>query len=279
MQKREIKAYSYGSLINIFSNSLFKAEHVFRTTAYLRNLADNSLVLISSHKWRSPFTVNIAEETIEGKIVPGEVMVFRDGRIEGNNTVIELRGAEPYEQRIPIFNGERGLSVEEISRLVAFFKVLSTAWEGVLGSAVVEKLCNYRDNLIEKDFFREVVGAGGGFTPSGDDFLVGLLSSNELAKRIPRLKPLSIEIDEYILGRTTWASSQYIKYASRGIYDELVLENAVAIFAGEYYKSEDLFFMLARRGHESGLYIWLGLITGFSLIKYNRSLPLEIICR
>ncbi|MGC9115711.1 MAG: DUF2877 domain-containing protein [Fervidicoccaceae archaeon] len=276
MRKRTVSSTSYGSVVTFFSESYFKVEHVFKTTAYLRSLKDDSLILISSHRWRSPFTVNIVEENAGEIVSPGEILSLEDGKIEGSTSTIDLTSSELYEQRIPPINGD-GLSRERINMLSAQFRVLSTAWEGVLGSVVLNRICRNRDRIFSEETLRELVGAGGGFTPSGDDFLVGLLSSLTIAEEKLGIKiHLPIE-DSYLFGRTSWASAQYIKYARMGLYDELVLENAVSIFRGDP-ETEDLFLLLARRGHESGLYIWLGLISGYSLIKYNEPVALKYVC-
>jgi len=276
--KEIVEAAHYGSLIPFFPNTRFRVEHVFRTTVYLRNLLDDSLYLISSHPWRSPFTVNVSFEGFSGLFSPGEVLSLKDGAIEGESAVVDLSRGRVYIQNIPAMIG-RGIGFEDAAELLKYFGVLSSAWSGVLRSAVLERICRNRSRILSDDSLRELVGAGAGFTPSGDDFLVGLFSFLTLAKKMNILNGWIYEVREDLLKRTVWASYQYMLYALRGHFDELVLKNALALLGGDLREAEDLFLLLARRGHESGLYIWLGLITGYSLIKYNSTALLDYVCR
>lgn len=62
---------------------------------------------------------------------------------------------------------------------------------------------------------------------------------------------------------TTWASRNYLKYALKGLYDELPLRLVYHLFLGNEDKVFDDLVMLTRRGHNSGLYISLGFMWGF----------------
>ncbi|MEM3285502.1 MAG: DUF2877 domain-containing protein, partial [Fervidicoccaceae archaeon] len=255
-------------------------EHVFRTTVYLRNIKDDGLVLISAHRWRSPFTINVPLSPLDTFFLPGEILEVTSEAIRGNSTKILLTEAELYRQKEPEIEECRGIEEEDFKFLKGAFVVLSTAWNNFFGSETMRRICKNRDFLTSGSALKEIIGAGGGFTPSGDDFLAGMLSLFSIARKCASFDESYFpKIDKELLRRTSWASSQYIKYASMGLLDELVLDSAVSLLRGDEQDAYDLFLQLLRRGHDSGLYIWLGLITAYSIYKYRRVLFLEHVCK
>jgi len=279
MPAKRLTASFFGSLIPFFRGSSFSAEHVFRTTVYLRKKDGDDLVLISSHRWRSPFTINVYIEALNEEIRPGEIFVIDQKQLVGERVEIDLSQANLYLQKIPFMDGASGLEKNEVIYLSKFFSLLATAWNAFYRSVALERICEIRNETLSKKSISKIVGAGNGFTPSGDDFVSGLLASFSFARSSKaRWKNLEFALDDELLKRTTWASSQYIKLANYGIYDELTLENAIAIYRGDMKRAEELLLELARRGHDSGLYIWLGLITGFSILKFGEPITLNYIC-
>lgn len=109
-----------------------------------------------------------------------------------------------------------------------------------------------------------ILGLGFGFTPSGDDFVAGMLASfNVLSCRANR-KPLVIGW-ETLRSRTSWISARLVDHMQNRLIDETVERCIFSIAAGEKDAAVDAVMELASRGHTSGLDVSVGLLCGASL--------------
>jgi len=113
--------------------------------------------------------------------------------------------------------------------------------------------------------YRMLLGVGEGFTPSGDDFILGFIGVINFFHKLLSIR--KVRLNEKILFESTnWASAMYIRYMQRGIYDEKIEDFFSAISDCQPRKVLDSLFSIARRGHISGLDISLGLTIGLASI-------------
>ncbi len=125
--------------------------------------------------------------------------------------------------------------------------------------------------LLEEDApllqsaLRGLVGAGQGLTPSGDDFVAGVLSSYVRGRRRAGVKSSFVSrlpvFIEAVWSRTNAISQTMLWYAARGEGAAYLTETADAIYAGSpmavSYASR-----LCRVGASSGRYLLTGVLLG-----------------
>lgn len=118
------------------------------------------------------------------------------------------------------------------------------------------------------DLAGELLGLGVGFTPSGDDFVAGLLASFNVLSYRDKKKPIVIEW-EVLRSRTSWISARLIDYMQKRVVDETVERCIRFIAAGDKNAAIDAVIDLASRGHTSGADISIGSLCGASLFLEN----------
>ena len=114
----------------------------------------------------------------------------------------------------------------------------------------------------------ELIGAGSGLTPSGDDFLVGMLFRLSLAgaQKVEWKK----ELTEMILDRldaTTDLSGTFLKYACEGKFGQYLLELALAFRKNEGADMIKAVKKIGTVGHSSGIDTLTGILTGCMLCR------------
>jgi hypothetical protein len=110
---------------------------------------------------------------------------------------------------------------------------------------------------------RGLVGLGCGLTPSGDDFLCGLLASLRCSGS------LAPELSEAILaecGRTGEVSASCLRYAARGYFPRALHELAAAIARSDAREAARAVLGLCEAGHSSGADTASGFLFGLSVV-------------
>ncbi len=277
--KRVLKAWSIGKwLRTLLKEGFFVTQHVFSNTIYLRNLHTDRLLLLSLYKWRSPFTVNIKRTKnldFQKIVKPEDYAFFAKDRIEfeESSLVIDLSEAKVYDNPAitPPFHP---MNKMVLKKLVTALSLLAGKSEKGLDEKIVSRICSFYG---EKSFFSDealnsLIGAGEGFTPAGDDFYNGYLA---LISVIERSLDIQVEIPftkiMQLLDKTTWASSEYLRYSFDGLIDELGTKLIEALLRNDYERAVDSIIEFTRRGHNSGIYICLGIITGYSDIMFKEN--------
>lgn len=79
-----------------------------------------------------------------------------------------------------------------------------------------------------------LIGLGLGLTPSGDDFLTGLILTLNLADEAPGSEVRGIDlwgqrVVDLATGRTTWVSLEQLRYAAQGQAEQVIAEAAIAL--------------------------------------------------
>jgi hypothetical protein len=110
-----------------------------------------------------------------------------------------------------------------------------------------------------------LLGAGEGLTPSGDDFLCGLLASTYFSQRNPQLE-LRIKLVEALqihLSSTTDVSQSYLKNAFQGRFMERVIQ--LQQQAQNKQEIIPVLKQIASMGHSSGADFLVGMMHGIQV--------------
>lgn len=280
-------AYSVGWLaIRILSEK--------ETTALVRLLFDNTIyldfiddmVIVTRKQYSSPVTVNLYPDECWkpfNKILRiGEKVFIEGNMLRINGLTINIDKAGIFNSRSltdPSLESLNGLS-KILDKLLRMLSLLySTANVNIpifktleFKKFMDEVVCPFAGGdtgaLHNPEKYRILLGAGEGFTPSGDDFISGFISVINFFHKLLSIR--KVRLDEKILfDSTTWASAMYIKYMQLGIYDGVIEDFFSAISNNEPGEVVDALISIVRRGHTSGLDISLGLTVGLaSVISY-----------
>ncbi len=242
------------------------------------------MYIISSYKWRSPYTINIEdpETSLQNIVRPLEKAVLEENvlTLGENRLKILLHEASTY----PVKRRQvkpNPLSKDQLEKLTLYYRIIATLWPDFYNSIEYKRICRLtiENPVLSPYTLEKIIGLGRGFTPSGDDFINGYISAHYYYNKMMN-NEWRPGIPLELLEKTTWASKHYIIYSMNGVYDELGEKTLYSMYAGEQEQAFNSILHYARRGHESGLYIWLGLITGFAETIHNdKNIPLEPVCR
>lgn len=279
-----------------------EVKNVFRNTIYIYEKSGDEMFVVSNYGWRSHYIINVkssrdidfrrlvepgAEISLE--LETGKVII-RNKRLAPIS--ISTRHAHIYDQIIytsPILRAKRYVlkNIEKLARITrkmySYIDVIAT----VYNEQWYREYKSIKKELEQKgsnarEIVRYLLGRGTGFTPAGDDVLQGMLMAVNIADKVVDTldkssygKEVLSSVESMIRDPniTTWASRNYLKYALKGLYDELPLRMVYNLFQGSEGRAFDDLVMLTRRGHNSGLYISLGFMWGFyySITRNNIS--------
>jgi len=117
----------------------------------------------------------------------------------------------------------------------------------------------------------QLIGLGPGLTPSGDDFLCGLLGTLSIVS--PFLGDLSRNIDDLnrmvlssVNGRTNPISREYLKHYAGGKPSMSISRMIQNLLDGSESSIEESIQYVCRVGHSSGTDIAVGVLTAFSIL-------------
>jgi hypothetical protein len=84
------------------------------------------------------------------------------------------------------------------------------------------------------DVTTRLIGLGLGLTPSGDDFLTGLILALSIASQAPGSEVSGIDafgqgVVDRAVGCTTWVSVEQLRYAARGEAEQMIAEAVIAL--------------------------------------------------
>jgi hypothetical protein len=123
-----------------------------------------------------------------------------------------------------------------------------------------------RNNGIPSEFAAaasKIIGLGPGFTPSGDDFLLGFLFIyNSLSPAIVRT-PIYLEFKQ-LEERTNWISAKLVDYAQRLQVDDQ-LARVIQSMSNAHVDTVTALEGVIPRGHTSGIDIAAGAVLGLSV--------------
>jgi hypothetical protein len=225
-----------------------------------------------------------------------------------NRTLIELPANEDFislgikegmrvigdEQEIRIDRGRLSISLEKAERWLPGIKREG----GIPGSRIKDNLLSLKKSLLierkkdrisqelesrtqeliktikKKDLskvsknVKGLIGFGEGLTPSGDDFLVGLIASLHFLgdSRFEHFLKKIKEAVELGKERTTFISRKFLEYACQGRFPETVLNLIEAILFGDKEEVKEANKRCLDFGATSGRDTLLGVVKGLGLI-------------
>ncbi|MDG6934772.1 MAG: DUF2877 domain-containing protein [Nitrososphaerota archaeon] len=186
-------------------------------------------------------------DKIQSNLLYLKNFVLRSGRVDG---LADLACLYSPDTRSQAFDG--------LNRLARF------ALLNVMGL-----LSAIREGDLDRVGFwsSKLIGLGPGSTPSGDDFLSGLMvggitASPEGTRYRKYWKDVSQKIILSAEDRTTLVSFEYLKWASEGMGAERVIRAIEALFLGGEMDVEPATGKLLRMGSTSGVDIATGILFG-----------------
>jgi hypothetical protein len=194
------------------------------------------------------------------------------GQLKAEQIIIEIRGAKHFSS----FLKERPYSLSR-----CYFDLLKDNIDmnlktglGLSLSQLVDEENVRRDRLYssfksnEKDYIRasllKWIGYGLGLTPSGDDFLVGILFVNKIynilgQEFLEELKEL-VKEEKY----TTDISTHYYMSAFKNCYNDALIDMYQALITGDKTMVRKSIDKVLQFGHTSGRDMMAGILGGLS---------------
>lgn len=240
---------------------------------------DDQLLFITNRSLRSPITVNVAYSGSFTDIVkPLEQVYLQDRRLCNSNLSIEITSISDEEEKVLVDKDPTYLKLMEASVLLsAILSVIENTGSILdqnqlivhdsIGDFVRHGLLPLRNKGIPSEFAAaawKIIGLGPGFTPSGDDFLLGfLIIYNSLSPAIAR-PPIYLEFEQ-LAGRTNWISAKLVDYAQHLQVDDQLLR-VIGSMSNAHGDTVTALVALIPRGHTSGIDIATGAVLGLSVV-------------
>ena len=240
---------------------------------------DDQLLFITNRSLRSPITINVAYFGSFTDIVrPLELVYLHDGRLCNSNLSINFANIPSREEKVLVDKNPYYLKLMEASILLStILNVIENAGSVLdqdqlmvhdsIGGFVRHGLLPLRSKEIPPEFAAaasKIIGLGPGFTPSGDDFLLGfLLIYNSLSPAIART-PIFLDFKQ-LAGRTNWISAKLVDYAQHLQVDDQLLR-VIRSMSDVHGDTVTALEALIPRGHTSGIDIATGVVLALSVI-------------
>ena len=240
---------------------------------------DDQLLFITNRSLRSPITINVAYFGSFTDIVrPLELVYLHDGRLCNSNLSINFANIPSREEKVLVDKNPYYLKLMEASILLSTILNVIENTGSVLdrnqlmvhdsiGGFIRHGLLPLRNKEIPSKFAAaasKIIGLGPGFTPSGDDFLLGfLLIYNSLSPAIART-PIFLDFKQ-LAGRTNWISAKLVDYAQHLQVDDQLLR-VIRSMSDVHGDTVTALEALIPRGHTSGIDIATGVVLALSVI-------------
>ena len=249
----------------------------FPNSFYVKTRTDQ-LLFITNRSLRSPITVNVQYSgSFTDIIKPFDLVRIHDGRLCSSNLSIDLANDPPENEKTSPNNGAHYAKLTEASTLLSrILRIIDNAGSVLdsnqtllhdsIGYFVKKTIIPLRAREFSSEFTAaalKIIGLGKGFTPSGDDFLLGFLFTyNSLSSSIPRT-PICLEFT-LLAARTNWISAKLLDYAQHLQVDDQLLW-LIQSMSDEHADTVTAVETLFPRGHTSGIDIATGVVFGMTI--------------
>ena len=215
-----------------------------------------------------PFSILINVQTPFAAITPKmDVRAYHDGLKVDNRLFINLESVDCWVPRLLQFPRSFHLKTSNAELLNDYTQWLEPLNEISTDKIVKDKLIARAMELQEalsngNSIKRPVInlaGLGFGLTPSGDDYLLGVMASLWLTRNTTRL----VEIARLACKKTTSLSAAFLKAASKGEFAECWHRLAFAILSQETITVQAAISEIAQIGSFSGRDALSGFTTHF----------------
>jgi hypothetical protein len=250
---------------------------VFSGAFNIRTEKDDIISIVAPEKWNGPNRILLklpaAEDFLSlGLRVAMPVVSTRKAiDIDSGCFLISLPTDRGWSAEIKI---EKKISSWQVQdNFLSFRKFLVQEDGGRVAQEFRARSQSLIEALEKRDFIgiprniKRLVGFGKGLTPSGDDFLLGLIASLYLIND-PRLDYLVSKIKEIIASereKTTFLSAKFLEYASQGRFSESILNLLEAILTKNPAATEEAVKKCLDFGASSGRDTLFGIASGLSL--------------
>ena len=242
----------------------FTVHSVFRTVCNLQaDPAKPLLCLVTRPEALGPNALLLSGAFVPRGLRQGDRVKFAAGLLQSATAVIDCSAISSWEARRWDYNPR-----PEVYKLVAEWLErqapgLSKAQSEAVRQLAACLLAADRERL--KAVLTGFIGLGEGLTPSGDDFVAGVLLSYALGSRLlAATSPVAASFPALVSDfwwRTNSISQTMLWYAAQGEGAVYMLETAAALHAGSG-EALDLASRLWRIGATSGRFLLSGILLG-----------------
>jgi hypothetical protein len=259
---------------------------------FLRHPA-NQIIFISAERYRGPFTITLLEEIPIDEEMDMPVVCDLNMIRFGSSLIIDLSKVQIWRSsavnvdfelkpdfdlaclvgRIAVSHGKSDYPVKwlmQIQTKPETLQVEDEHWDTVFKSVT------HADCSVLTASLKKVVGYGRGLTPSGDDFILGMLLG---ISRYQSMLHLENGIKKDLLNLASWAgqhttliSINLLDAAANGEADERLIETFDGYVTG-MESADHIFTTLQTWGNSSGLDAFCGLVF---LLKYVANLRMNM---
>ena len=247
------------------------------------------IIFISSESYRSPLTINLIDKEDSLRRLSSHMPVqispagftFPDSGLE-----ISTRNAQTWLpqsiDRPPLPRSERQVRLEKTSHRI-FKKARGNGLSSLLPtliespgsfppstgdlSHIEEKILDVQrelvtsNDLLNAERVKDLLGSGNGLTPSGDDFILGLLLALNRWKDVlapySDLKSLNQQVVAAAYDKTTMLSANLVDCAACGLADERLIGGLDWLMCGDAHNFHTIDEMLSW-GSSSGVDVFVG---------------------
>jgi hypothetical protein len=258
-----------------------RVSRVFRSSAYVQTGRDFFLLLRGGP--RSPMSINVTTTQDFGDVVaPDERCLVAGGEVRFGKVTVQTKEGRLYRGRLGMGTTVSPVPASVLVKGMAAVRLLYGVSDQPLSVASGESFKRFVESVLvpaahgdmagvyAPQNYLPLVGAGGGFTPAGDDVVGGFTAAFNHAAHACGLREVVLPREE-LEKRTVPESATLLEYAQRCLVDEEV-ENMVLSSFGERHGMfvRDL-LQMARRGHTSGLDASVGVILAVAVIRELRN--------
>jgi hypothetical protein len=259
---------------------------------------NNRMIFLSFEDYRGPLTANLAEGSSllsslssgDPAIISGEKIIFsRSGiSISKSNAIV---WKPPGAIETSLSPADRGIQIRDLA-LAAYRQKKSDGLSELLPVLVdvspeyLNKNSQFKkiygkinkigtqitqgDMLLLSQTIQSFLGLGGGLTPWGDDFVMGLLLSlnrwRAAFQSVKNLPEFNQQIVDAAYKCTTTLSANLIECATLGLADERLIQ-AVDLLAAAKYNQFEVLPGILNWGNSSGVDALVGMITAFLSVQ------------
>ena len=252
-----IESYSEGETIG-------ETVKVFENTVYLKTGHDD-LICLTSKDVKAPMNLNLNTpvDFLKLDCISKKVIRTPTG-LKLETIVFDTKNSKiyPITKNHEIKNGLQNrvlFSVDEINLLDTLGSILDnhSPFFNELSYSIrsISESTQKRDLMKLSNQLSGIVGLGNGFTPSGDDFIVGFLFCLNRILLCTNHKDAKF----VIMGNTNWASKKFIDYSQNGIVIEPLEMFVNFLLSGENEIKSSLMDLI-QVGKSSGIDASIGAI-------------------
>lgn len=295
IEKTELHIHSIGNIaMDILSTEKIAEILGITSRGVFLKFDSNKMIFLSFENYRGPLTANLSGDFQHYKSLSpgGRVTLSQEAILFPNSKIsISISNAKVWKPSrhigsphnsfdrislirslsLDVYHPKKGEGLSEmLPALVGFSPEYAngdTQFQGVN-----KKFDEIRNQIAEGDLLtltqttQSFLGLGSGLTPSGDDFVIGLMLSLNRWKSILQpgnnLSKLNEIVVEAAYKRTTTLSANLIECAALGLADERLIQAVDYLALGKYNRDEVISGLLSW-GNSSGVDALVGMITAF----------------